>query len=183
MGDFIRISDAERGEAISVLGTHLADGRLTMSEYDERVAAVTRATTHRELDILFDDLPKLQAHRPLVNYYSEDEIADLNRRGAKPRLGLMILSFLSALLIQQIMSPLVDLSFLILLLPATVGVLLYILKIGPAHWYTPTPSQLERQRRVTMQQVQAQRRRELTQEIQNNALEALNSKLEKWRRS
>ncbi|ASO21414.1 hypothetical protein FHR81_002385 [Actinoalloteichus hoggarensis] len=53
----LRIGDAERGQAMQFLGDHFAQGRLTMDEYEERVAAVTLARTGADLVVLFDDLP------------------------------------------------------------------------------------------------------------------------------
>jgi hypothetical protein len=53
----IRISDAEREEAISTLGEHLSTGRLELSEFEERCARATAARTRGELEELFGDLP------------------------------------------------------------------------------------------------------------------------------
>lgn len=53
----VRIGTAEREQALSNLSQHLSDGRLTLSEFDERSAVVTGATTRGELDSVFSDLP------------------------------------------------------------------------------------------------------------------------------
>ncbi|MEU5691105.1 DUF1707 domain-containing protein [Actinosynnema sp. NPDC020468] len=53
----IRIGDAERGQALELLGTHLGEGRLSVDEYGERSALVTAAKTRGELLALFADLP------------------------------------------------------------------------------------------------------------------------------
>ncbi|AYJ49230.1 DUF1707 SHOCT-like domain-containing protein [Rhodococcus sp. P1Y] len=53
----VRIGTAEREQALSNLSQHLSDGRLTLTEFDERSAVVTSATTRRELDSVFTDLP------------------------------------------------------------------------------------------------------------------------------
>lgn len=53
----VRIGTAEREQALSNLSQHLSDGRLTLPEFDERSAVVTSATTRRELDSVFTDLP------------------------------------------------------------------------------------------------------------------------------
>ncbi|WP_287861876.1 DUF1707 domain-containing protein [Corynebacterium sp.] len=62
----IRISDVDRSNAISTLGEHFADGRLTMTEYEERVQQATAAVSEGELEQIFSDLPKLEASRELV---------------------------------------------------------------------------------------------------------------------
>lgn len=53
----IRISDAEREEAMSTLGVHFTTGRLELPEYEERCGQATAARTRGELEALFDDLP------------------------------------------------------------------------------------------------------------------------------
>ncbi|WP_199434899.1 DUF1707 domain-containing protein [Qaidamihabitans albus] len=55
--DTLRIGTAEREEAGRVLGDHLAEGRLTMDEYEERAATAMAAHTRAELRPLFEDLP------------------------------------------------------------------------------------------------------------------------------
>jgi Domain of unknown function (DUF1707) len=58
MGDAgIRISSAERDEAITTLGTHLTTGRLELAEYEERCGRAAAARTRGELEELFTDLP------------------------------------------------------------------------------------------------------------------------------
>jgi hypothetical protein len=53
----IRISNAERDEAVSALGEHMATGRLTIAEYEERCGRAAAASTRGELEALFADLP------------------------------------------------------------------------------------------------------------------------------
>lgn len=53
----LRISDAERAEALTALGEHFAVGRLQLTEYDQRAAQVAAALTRGELRALFTDLP------------------------------------------------------------------------------------------------------------------------------
>lgn len=55
--DRLRIGTAEREEASRVLGEHFAAGRLSVTEYDERVAAVVAARNRAEVREQFDDLP------------------------------------------------------------------------------------------------------------------------------
>jgi Domain of unknown function (DUF1707) len=53
----IRIGDAERDAAAASLGEHYAAGRLTKTEYDERVDQVWAARFEQDLKPLFADLP------------------------------------------------------------------------------------------------------------------------------
>jgi hypothetical protein len=53
----IRISNAERDEAVSALGVHMSTGRLELAEYEERCGVAAVARTRGELEALFTDLP------------------------------------------------------------------------------------------------------------------------------
>ncbi|AQA22039.1 hypothetical protein BTZ20_1792 [Rhodococcus sp. MTM3W5.2] len=53
----IRIGTAEREQALAQLGDHFSDGRLTVTEFDERSAVIAAATTRGQLDQVFADLP------------------------------------------------------------------------------------------------------------------------------
>lgn len=53
----IRISNAERDEAVATLGAHLSTGRLELAEYEDRCARALAARTRGELEDLFADLP------------------------------------------------------------------------------------------------------------------------------
>ena len=53
----LRAGDTDRAAVATVLGRHMADGRLTVAEYDERVARAYAARTYGELDELTADLP------------------------------------------------------------------------------------------------------------------------------
>ena len=53
-----RLSDNERAQAMTALGSHFAEGRLTLAEYEERVQKVAEAVTDDEVAQLFRDLPE-----------------------------------------------------------------------------------------------------------------------------
>jgi hypothetical protein len=53
----LRVSQAERDEVAATLARHYADGRLSVGEYEERVAAALEARTTRDFDPLLADLP------------------------------------------------------------------------------------------------------------------------------
>jgi uncharacterized membrane protein len=52
-----RIGDAERDSAAALLREHMAQGRLTAEEFDERIEAALTAKVASDLDPLFTDLP------------------------------------------------------------------------------------------------------------------------------
>jgi hypothetical protein len=55
--DHIRISQAERDQAISMLGVHLSTGRLELPEFEDRCKKAAAARTKYEVELLFGDLP------------------------------------------------------------------------------------------------------------------------------
>lgn len=62
----IRIGTAEREHALEQLSRHLSEGRLTVTEFDERSGQITTALTRRQLDQVFADLPAPTAQLPVV---------------------------------------------------------------------------------------------------------------------
>jgi len=54
----MRLSDAERNEAIDVLSEHVRTGRLDIDEFGKRSAQASAARTTAELRPLFKDLPE-----------------------------------------------------------------------------------------------------------------------------
>jgi hypothetical protein len=59
----LRVSDADRDTAASVISNALAEGRLTAEEHSDRLDAIYSAKTHAEIVPLLDDLP---GHGPAV---------------------------------------------------------------------------------------------------------------------
>jgi hypothetical protein len=53
----LRAGDTARAAVATILGRHMAAGRLTVDEYDERLARAYAARTYGELDQLTTDLP------------------------------------------------------------------------------------------------------------------------------
>ena len=56
-GELVRVSDAERDAAVAQLREHLAEGRLDLEEFAERMTAAYGATTNADLDRPLRDLP------------------------------------------------------------------------------------------------------------------------------
>ncbi|MEV0718548.1 DUF1707 domain-containing protein [Asanoa sp. NPDC050611] len=57
----IRMSDAERETVLARLNTAVAEGRLTMAEFEERVDGVLRSRTFRDVEPFLADLPSVAA--------------------------------------------------------------------------------------------------------------------------
>ena len=55
--DSLRIGTSERESAVKILSDHMAEGRLSLEEYEERMTAALEAKTRGELRELFTDLP------------------------------------------------------------------------------------------------------------------------------
>lgn len=53
----LRAADTDRTAVAEILGRALHEGRLTVTEYDERLAAAYAARTHADLAVLTADLP------------------------------------------------------------------------------------------------------------------------------
>jgi class 3 adenylate cyclase len=62
-GPPLRISDAERERVVDVLKTGCEEGRLTLDEFSERVAATYAARTEADLGVVVADLPAATADR------------------------------------------------------------------------------------------------------------------------
>lgn len=54
----IRVSDADRDQAVAELSEHYQAGRLTLGEFDDRSGLALQAKTGSDLGALFTDLPK-----------------------------------------------------------------------------------------------------------------------------
>jgi hypothetical protein len=63
----LRAGDSDRAAVATVLGKHMADGRLTVAEYDDRVSRAYAAQTYGELAELTADLPAVDSPRPVVS--------------------------------------------------------------------------------------------------------------------
>ncbi|WP_234947720.1 MULTISPECIES: DUF1707 domain-containing protein [Corynebacterium] len=166
----LRLSDAERTEAMSALGKAFGEGRLSLDEYDTRCKAVAAANYHADLTPLFQDIPQRPNFSPSaatgtgstiwsqattgaagneLQVYTAPEIMAARRAGQRKRAGAFWLGTIGAIgamgIGAGINAPV--LSGLAMLLIPTLFVLLYIMKIGPDDWYMPTLNQLERNRR------------------------------------
>ncbi len=154
-----RISDNERQQAMDDLGAHFAAGRLTMDEYEQRISLVAQATMKSDIFPIFDDLPTALASSPqgrdIEPSYTISEINELRGRGRNMRLGILGLSSVLAIAAAP---PLEGISIIII---PIVFILLYVMKIGPDSWYTPSPARLERERQRELRMLKASQMREI----------------------
>jgi hypothetical protein len=60
----LRAADADRAAVATQLGEQMSAGRLTVAEYDERLARAYAARTYGELEALTADLPRPAARPP-----------------------------------------------------------------------------------------------------------------------
>ncbi|MEU0597991.1 DUF1707 domain-containing protein [Streptomyces sp. NPDC006393] len=69
----LRASDADRERVAEILRDALAEGRLDMAEFEERLDAAYKARTYGELAPLTRDLPAAQAAAPAVSLHKAPE--------------------------------------------------------------------------------------------------------------
>ena len=154
-GNF-RIGDQERMDAMDILGRALGEGRLDMAEFDNRCQAVAEAQTQQDLQPILGDLPTGRGGGVVDKQvpddavlYSQAEIMQARRSGRRTRAGVFWLGTIGSIGLVSIFGAAgsTALSGLSLLIIPTLFILLYVMKIGPDSWYTPSLRQLEQQRR------------------------------------
>jgi hypothetical protein len=105
-GDFqrsaIRVSDAERDQALAELSEHYQAGRLTLEEFDDRSSQALRARTGSDLSALFTDLPKGAA--PSVLASAGRTVADVpadpvRRRPGRPFTARTVITCVIAVIV------------------------------------------------------------------------------------
>lgn len=183
----IRVSDTERSAALAALGQFYAEGRLTMTETDDRCEAVANAKTRGDLNAIFFDLPNQEiavVDRP-EQTYTASEVAELHRKGARPRAGIMGLTTVAAVTGTAVLATTSPLAPVLLAIIPMVFILLYIMKVGPASWYTPTSRQLQRRRMMELREKEKLRdmelkaqRKERTHALTSRALDAAETAFE-----
>ncbi|ACP33932.1 hypothetical protein HMPREF2537_04380 [Corynebacterium sp. HMSC074E01] len=194
----MRLSDAERTDAVNDLAQALGEGRLTMDEFEERTDAVMQATTRRELAEVFMDIPTKASSE--LKIYSQGEVARAYQSTRKPRLATAMVGSLGLLFgaiasfgaLSGVTAALTG-TGLLFLIPA-LWIMLYVAKVGPESWHQPSPRQIERQRmrelkaagaeeRAQMralEQAQWAERRRQASEITGDAMNLAKRKLEQW---
>lgn len=174
----VRISDDDRSRAISTLGSHFAEGRLTLTEYEDRSESAAAALSKQDLDVLFSDLPALSQSSSLMPMYSAAEVERAHKDGARPRDAFMGVAALSLVGLAIITDPIWSASSVLLLLIPILAITLYVGKVGPDSWHQPSQRQLERRRlkamkmeqKLAIEQRKAERRQQ-RDEITSSAMQ------------
>lgn len=196
----MRLSDAEKTDAINDLARAVGEGRLTMEEFEERSDDVMRATTRRELVPLFTDIPAVSATE--IKIYSRGEVERAYKAGKKPRLatamtGTIALTFASiACFVASNAAGAVAILGGVgaLFLVPILWIMLYVAKVGPESWHQPSPRKIERQQRreilamtaqeraqqKALEQAQWAERRRQAGELTSEAMNLAKRKLDQW---
>jgi Domain of unknown function (DUF1707)/Cell wall-active antibiotics response 4TMS YvqF len=93
----MRISDAERDQAASVLSEALAQGRLTAEEHSERLDRIYAARTQADLMPVVSDLPGAAAALASAGTAAGTELATSGSRRARRRDAVRLVSVFSAI--------------------------------------------------------------------------------------
>jgi hypothetical protein len=102
----IRVSDADRDQAIAELSEHFQAGRLTQEEFEERSGRALQAKTGDDLGGLFTDLP---GRAPLPVPPADGPVfgaggpGDLSRMTHLPTARLIILSVLAVIIVGNVL--------------------------------------------------------------------------------
>jgi Domain of unknown function (DUF1707) len=102
----IRVSDADRDQAIAELSEHFQAGRLTQEEFEDRSGRALQARTGDDLAALFTDLPGRgtppvpAAGGPV---FGASGAGDLNRMSHLPMARLIILGVLAVIIVGNVL--------------------------------------------------------------------------------
>src|SRR5215472_10443813 len=89
----MRISDADRDRAASVLSHALAEGRLTPQEHSERLDAIFAAKTQADIRPLISDLPNAAALAQVGGALAQTGSGTVATRGKRTRLVALMGAF------------------------------------------------------------------------------------------
>ena len=101
----IRVSDADRDQAIAELSEHFQAGRLTQEEFEERSGGALQAKTGDDLAGLFTDLP---GRSPVPVPPADGPVfgggpGDLSRLSHLPMARLIILGVLAVIIVGNVL--------------------------------------------------------------------------------
>jgi hypothetical protein len=108
----IRVSDAERDQAIAKLSEHFQAGRLTQEEFEDRSGSALRARTGDDLSALFTDLPLTDlpqdtvpdpaAADPAAGQPSRPDPGTMRHAGRPPAARLIIACVIAAVILGSV---------------------------------------------------------------------------------
>jgi len=136
----IRVSSAERDDAVAALAVHRSSDRLTPEEFEQRCRQAAEARTRIEIETLFDDLPA--PHPNLSDAVSPRPPAAVNPEWPGGRTGTRasrvmdavgVLSLLAGLPVAIVLTAAAGLwwTFLVVIGVAAVAMVLGIAFMGP----------------------------------------------------
>lgn len=189
-----RLSDADRTDALNQLAQAVGEGRLTVSEFEDRSDDIMRAQTRGELVPVFRDIPVVRQTE--IKAYTQGDIDRARQAGSKPKLatalvGTLGLSFATIALTAADMA--IAAVGMIMLIPV-LWILLYVAKVGPKSWHVPSTRQIERQakrevraltavQRAEQKEIEAQmwaQRRQQAGEVAGEAMNLAKKKFNQW---
>lgn len=199
--DSLRLSDAERNDALTALAKAVGEGRLSVDEFEERSDSVMGARTRRDIVPLFTDIPDQPIAEPKI--YSRADVERAWEAGHKPKLatgliGSLLLTiggtsaFIGAFGAAGVGAAvgLVSASVAAFLLIPVLWIALYVLKVGPSSWHAPSPRQVERQKHKEILATQAEQRalmwahnKQTAGELTGQALDFAKRRVDNWSQS
>jgi hypothetical protein len=101
----IRVSDAERDQAVAELSKHFQTGRLTQEEFEDRSGRALAARTGAELHALFTDLPPDDVPvRPAPGQTAPQFPGYIRRSGRMPVARVVIACVIAAIVAGNLLS-------------------------------------------------------------------------------
>lgn len=172
----IRLSDNDRNDAINQLARAVGEGRLSMDEFEDRSNEVMHATLGKDLVPVLKDIPALRNEE--IKEFSRADIDKLRADGRKTRAGIALISTLLGFSIGPVLiaTGTTFAGIACLVAVPIIWVLLYVMKIGPDSWHTPSIRQLERQRK---REIEAQRKDKWSQ-LSDEAFGIAQRQLSRW---
>ena len=86
----LRVSDADRDQAISELSEHFQAGRLSTEEFEDRSGRALQARTGADLAVLFTDLPRAKPGGPIPATSSSPAGSQAANTPARPGLVMVL---------------------------------------------------------------------------------------------
>lgn len=197
----LRLSDSERNDALTDLARAVGEGRLSMTEFEERSDSVMQAVTQKDLAPIFSDIPATGSQE--VKIYSQGDVDRAYNAAKKPRIATALTSSVALLVASPtlvLLSATMNSPWLLAggavaaaLIPI-VWILLYVAKVGPQSWHAPSVRQIERQQQREIRALTAHERahqkelekkmwaerRQQAGEITGQAMEMAKKQISKW---
>lgn len=177
----MRLSDLDRNAAMNQLARAVGEGRLSVSEFEDRTDDVMRATYGRDLVPVLQDIPTVRNTE--IKEFSRADIKKLHADGKKTKLGVALITSLLGVAAGPFVIVAsgatftgIGIGLLCLLAVPTIWILLYVMKAGPESWHTPSLRKLERERKRDL----GSKRQAQLGNLTSEALEIAHHQLSRW---